>query len=550
MKIALAQLNYHIGDFKRNTEKILATIEQSKKNNVDLLVFSELAICGYPPKDLLLRKDFMMQTENAVQKVVNAVTGIAVIMGVPSENLDSNGRKLYNSALFIADGEIKEIYHKSILKDDDFFDETSYFEPNSKCFPVELKGKKIAILIGEDLRKNFVDKNQSENQEFRHSPMGQLSHLNPDLVVHISALPFSVNSHNKRNDILTKTAKYYQVPFISVNHVGSSAELIFEGGSGIVNSQGHSVLELKLFDEDFQTIQFDQFADKKTKSQKMSDLERIHKALILGIKDFFEKSGFQKAVLGLSGGIDSALTAVLAQQALGKENVKALLMPSQFSSTHSVNDAVLLAKNLGISYDTLPINTIYGSFTKTLKPCFENRSFDLAEENIQARIRGTLAMAVANKFGYLLLNTSNKSEIAVGYGTLYGDMNGALSVLGDVYKTDVFRLSKYMNKTEEIIPNHSIIKSPSAELRPDQKDSDSLPEYDVLDEILYHYIEKKQVPEEMIAAGFQKEIIEKVIHMVNTSEYKRFQAPPILRISAQSFGCCRKIPLVAKYPKL
>jgi NAD+ synthase (glutamine-hydrolysing) len=548
MKIALSQLNYHIGNFDSNTDKIIAAIEKSRNQHVDLVVFSELAICGYPPKDLLERKDFIERTEKALQKVASACTNIAAVVGAPSINPNEKGKNLYNSAYFISNGKIESIHNKTLLPNYDIFDEYLYFEPNTDFSVVELKGKKIAITVCEDLWENQpVENNFAKSELYTISPMEELSKLNPDLVVNIAASPFSFNQQDTRTNILKNVASKYQLPGVYVNQIGAQTELIFDGDSMVVNTKGEVAARLQYFEEDYQVVDTDEIENQKVEDQEVDYIEKIHDALVLGLKDYFSKMGFSKATLGLSGGIDSAVTVVLAERALGKENVRVLLLPSQYSSDHSVQDAVDLAKNLGIEYQIVPIQGIFNEFEKSLAPIFGDLPFNVAEENIQARIRGTLMMGLSNKFGHILLNTSNKSEAAVGYGTLYGDMNGGLAVLGDVYKTDVFKLAWYMNKDQEVIPVNTIVKPPSAELRPDQKDSDSLPDYDTLDAILYRYIEKNMSLQEIIADGYEESIVKKAIRLVNMNEYKRFQTPPILRVSSKAFGFGRKIPLVAKH---
>ncbi|RKD99950.1 NAD+ synthase [Marinifilum flexuosum] len=548
MKIALAQLNYHIGNFESNTEKIISAIEKSKKENVDLVVFSELAICGYPPKDLLERKDFIERTQDALQKVAEACTDIAAVVGGPSINPNTKGKNLYNSAFFISNGKVESIHNKTLLPNYDIFDEYRYFEPNTEFSLVEYKGKKIAITVCEDLwEKQPTDNNFAKSELYTISPMEELNKLNPDFVVNIAASPFSYNQQDLRTNILKSNIERYNLPVVYVNQIGAHTELIFDGDSMVLNSKGDVACRLKYFEEDYKVVDMNEIEDNAIEIAEVDYIEKIHDALVLGLKDYFGKMGFKQATLGLSGGIDSAVTVVLAERALGKENVRVLLMPSEFSSDHSIKDAVDLAENLGIEYEIVNIQEIFSEFQKALKPSFGDLPFNVAEENIQARIRGTLVMGLSNKFGHILLNTSNKSEAAVGYGTLYGDMNGGLSVLGDVYKTDVFKMAWFMNKDKEIIPVNTIVKPPSAELRPDQKDSDSLPDYDVLDGILYRYIEKNMSSKEIIADGFEKQIVEKTIRLVNMNEYKRFQTPPILRVSSKAFGFGRKIPLVAKH---
>ena len=548
MKIVLAQLNYHIGNFETNSDKIIEAINKAKSKNADLVVFSELAICGYPPKDLLERKDFIEKTLHAIDQVASHCVDIAAVIGGPSINPHSKGKKLYNSAFFICDGKVQSIHNKTLLPTYDIFDEYRYFEPNTEYNLVEYKGKKIAITICEDLwEKQAVDNNFAKEELYTTSPMEKLSLLKPDFVVNIAASPFSHNQKNIRTEILQDVSKRYQLPLIYVNQIGANTELIFDGDSMAINSKGGVACRLNYFEEDFSLIDLNEIENQKAEEKEVDYIEKIHDALVLGLKDYFGKMGFKQATLGLSGGIDSAVTVVLAERALGKENVRVLLMPSEFSSDHSVKDAIDLANNLGIQYEIVPIQDIFKSFENSLAPIFGDLPFNIAEENIQARVRGTLIMALSNKFGHIVLNTSNKSESAVGYGTLYGDMNGGIAVLGDVYKTDVFKLAYFMNKDEEVIPLNSIVKPPSAELRPDQKDSDSLPDYDILDEILFMYIEKNMPVSEIIEQGFAKEIVEKIIRLVNMNEYKRFQTAPVLRVSSKAFGYGRKIPLVAKH---
>ena len=548
MKIVLAQLNYHIGNFEVNSDKIIEAINKAKSEHADLVVFSELAICGYPPKDLLERKDFIEKTLNAIDQVARHCVNIAAVLGGPSINPHPKGKKLYNSAFFLSDGKIQSVHNKTLLPTYDIFDEYRYFEPNTEYNLVEYKSKKIAITICEDLwEKQAVDNNFAKEELYTTSPMEKLSQLKPDLVVNIAASPFSHNQKNIRTEILQSVSKKYQLPLIYVNQIGANTELIFDGDSMAINSKGDVACRLNYFEEDFGIIDLDEIENQKTEEKEVDYIEKIHDALVLGLKDYFGKMGFKQATLGLSGGIDSAVTVVLAERALGKENVRVLLMPSEFSSDHSVKDAIDLANNLDIQYEIVPIQEIFKSFESSLAPIFGDLPFNVTEENIQARVRGTLIMGLSNKFGHIVLNTSNKSESAVGYGTLYGDMNGGIAVLGDVYKTDVFKLAYFMNKDEEVIPLNSIIKPPSAELRPDQKDSDSLPDYDILDEILYLYIEKNMPVSEIIEQGFVKEVVDKIIRLVNKNEYKRFQTAPVLRISSKAFGYGRKIPLVAKH---
>lgn len=541
MKIALAQLNYHIGNFDQNLSKISRAIEKAKEQKTDLLVFAELAISGYPPRDFLEFNDYIDKCWEAVLSIVPMTNDIGIIIGVPTRNPEFDGKDLFNSAVFIADKQIKSIHHKALLPNYDIFDEYRYFEPSRKFEVVEFRNKKLAITICEDLW------NIGNNPLYKINPMDELYKLNPDVMINIAASPFDYDQAKMRKEILLANVKKYKLPLFYVNHVGAQTELLFDGGSLAMNADGEIIEELKYFEEDFRVFDLDNLQRSDVDFIIPSKIALIHDGLVMGVRNYFQKLGFTKAILGLSGGIDSAVTAVIAAEALGSENVRCILLPSEFSSDHSIDDAKALAENLGSPYEIVPIKNSYESIRKDLKIQFENTHFDISEENIQARIRGVILMALSNKFGYILLNTSNKSEAAVGYGTLYGDMNGGLSVIGDVYKTEVFELAKYINRNQEIIPINTITKPPSAELRHDQKDSDSLPDYEILDEILYQYIEKRKGPKDLIQLGFDESLVKRILKLVNTNEYKRYQTPPILRISPKAFGMGRRMPIVAKY---
>jgi NAD+ synthase (glutamine-hydrolysing) len=551
MKIALSQLNFHIANFDSNREAIIESIIRAKYEGADLVVFSELAICGYPPQDLLELKDFYDKCQESIELVARHCIGIAAIVGGPSINPNPQGKKLYNSAFFLMDGTIKTVVHKALLPTYDIFDEYRYFEPCSQFNIIEFKGHRIALTICEDLWDDQPTDNPfGKNNLYTISPMDELARQNPDMIINIAASPFSYNKEMIKKRIFIDKAVRYRLPLFYVNQVGAYTELIFDGGSMVIDAKGNVVSELAAFEEDFKMYHTDNLTEGKLvreEVQQKSDVEKIHDALVLGIRDYFRKMGFSKATLGLSGGIDSAITLVLAVKALGKENVRVLMLPSQYSSEHSIADALALAEKLGVRYDIVPIHDICRQYDRTLRPMFGGLGTDVTEENIQARVRGVLLMALSNKFGHILLNTSNKSEAAVGYGTLYGDMNGGLSVLGDVYKTRIYELARFINANEEIIPQNTIDKPPSAELRPDQKDSDSLPEYDLLDQVLHHYIEDQFSSSEIVKFGFDKNLVDRIIQMVNRNEYKRYQTPPILRISSKAFGIGRRIPIVAKY---
>lgn len=544
MKIALAQLNYHIGNFEYNTNKIIAHIEQAKTEGIDLIVFAELAICGYPPRDFLEFDEFIELCEKSAQQIAGHCHGIACIVGLPVKNEVLAGKDLYNAAYFIEDGQKKRVVKKALLPNYDVFDEYRYFEPASHFECIDFKGIKIAVTICEDLW------NIDNNPLYVSSPMDELIRQKPKLMINIAASPFSYLHDEERVEVLSNNARKYNLPLLYVNQVGAQTEIIFDGGSLAFDNKGNLIDELPYFKEALRTYEFKDQVIKgysPVQHQAVSDIEQIYEALVLGIKDYFAKSGFSKAVLGLSGGIDSAIVCALACRALGPENVMAVLMPSKYSSDHSIQDALDLVKNIGCNHEIIPIKEAADAFDDMMAPAFKGLPFNLTEENIQARCRGIIVMAMSNKFGYILLNTSNKSECAVGYGTLYGDMCGAIGVIGDVYKTQVYQLAHYINKDGQVIPENSIVKPPSAELRPGQKDSDSLPDYDVLDKILYQYIELKQSSSAIIAQGNDEALVKRIIKMVNTAEFKRYQTPPILRVSPKAFGMGRRMPIVGKY---
>ncbi len=550
MKIAIIQENYTIGNFEGNFIKIKNSIEKARAKGVDLAVFSELAICGYPPQDLLEYRSFIGKGIEYINKIAAlSDDNIAALVGGPELNTSGKGKALFNSAFFCFQGEVKNVFRKSLLPTYDIFDENRYFEPNDNFQVLEFKGKKLAITICEDLwyeQPVFTD--FGRDKLYKNAPMKLLASQDPDMIINIAASPFSYRHEEIKKKILSDNACKYKVPLIYVNQVGAHTELIFDGGSLISNSKGEIVKNLSYFKTDFAIIDSDEIDQLPVnKPIAFNHIEKIYEALILGLRDYFHKMNFSKAILGLSGGIDSAVTLAIAKEALGSENIRVLLMPSKYSSGHSVNDSVEMAENLNIKYDIISIKDLVTIYEKSLKPIFKNLPHDIAEENIQARIRGTLLMAISNKFGNILLNTSNKSEASVGYGTLYGDMNGGLSVLGDVYKTDVYKLAEFINTKNNAIPKNIITKAPSAELRPDQKDSDSLPSYDILDEILYNYIELQEPLEDIIEKGFDEKLVKWVIQKVNNNEHKRYQTPPILRVSSKAFGLGRRMPLVAQY---
>ena len=558
MKIFLAQQNYHIGNFEYNTAKIIAAIEEAKSQKADLIVFSEMSVCGYPARDFVEFDDFINKCYLAIDEIKEHTENIGVIIGSPSRNPIVEGKDLFNAAFFLYKKNIIAEIHKTLLPNYDVFDEYRYFEPAYDWNVVEFKGKKIALTICEDIW------NLGDNPLYRICPMDELIKQDPDVMINISASPFDYTHVADRKAIIKANVLKYKIPMLYCNAIGSQTEIVFDGASLVFDKHANLCKALPLFEEVVEGVELNddgtfnnsilqhsnEISDKELDPDTFTEtlnINEIYDALILGIKDYFSKMGFTKAIIGSSGGIDSAVTLALACVALGNENVRPVLMPSPYSSSHSVNDAVELSENLNNPYDIIKIDDVYESLLLTLEPIFHDLPFGLAEENMQSRTRGNILMAIANKFGYILLNTSNKSELATGYGTLYGDMAGGLGVLGDCYKLQVYELAKYINREKEIIPNNIITKAPSAELRPDQKDSDSLPDYEILDKILYQYIEKRNGPNEIKALGFDAALVDRILKLVNTNEYKRNQFCPIIRISPKAFGVGRRMPIVGKY---
>ena len=558
MKIFLAQQNYHIGNFEYNTNKIIEAIETAKAAGGDLILFSEMSVCGYPARDFVEFNDFLAKCQESINRIKEHADTIGVLVGAPVRNTQLRGKDLFNAAFFLYEKEVKAEIHKTLLPTYDVFDEYRYFEPAFEWKVVPFKGKKLAITICEDIW------NMGDNPLYRICPMDHLMEQTPDLMLNLSASPFDYTHDEDRKSVIKANVLKYKIPMFYCNAVGSQTEIVFDGSSMIFDKDANLCKAFPLFEEALDSVVLNsdgtldatiiepasRVPDKELNPATLEpelNIAQVYDALILGIRDYFQKMGFTKAILGSSGGIDSAVTLALACDALGKDNVRAILMPSPYSTEHSVDDAVALSKNLENPYDIIRINDVYESFLHTLKPLFQDLPFSLAEENIQSRSRGNLLMAISNKFGYILLNTSNKSELSTGYGTLYGDMAGGLGVLGDCYKLQVYALARYINRNKEIIPINIIDKAPSAELRPNQKDSDSLPDYAVLDQILYQYIEKRQGPAEIKALGFDAALVDRTLKMVNTNEYKRNQFCPIIRVSPKAFGVGRRVPIVGKY---
>lgn len=546
MNIALSQLNYIIGDIEGNTSKILAAIAKAKEAQVDIIVFSELAICGYPPKDLLDYPSFIERCEIGLDRIRKETRGIAALVGGPAWSGLEKGKKLYNSAFFFADEKLLKRIDKTLLPTYDIFEEYRYFQPNETFECVDYKGERIAVTICEDLW------NLDQEKLYKVTPMDELYSQNPSVMINLSGSPYSYNHVEKRRKRMQLNAKNYNLPLFYVNQVGGNTDILFDGGSMFINRMGEIVEECEFYKEDFKVIKWDSNHIYKDNHQDYYDYDigLIHDALVMGVRDYFAKVGFKNAVLGSSGGIDSAVVHAIAAEALGAENVKAITMPSEYSSSGSVDDAKKLAENLGSPFSNIAINDVFDSLNDTLTDEFTGTEPNVTEENLQARSRGIILMAYSNKFGNMVLNTSNKSESAVGYSTLYGDMCGGLSVIGDLYKEQVYDLARFVNRYGEVIPYEIINKEPSAELRPDQKDSDSLPPYPILDKILFHYIEEKKGWKEIVAMneeGLDEAVVRKIVRMVDRNEYKRFQASPTLRISHKAFGAGRRMPVVARY---
>ncbi len=549
MKITIAQINYHVGNFEKNSELIIDAISKAKKEKSDLVIFSELSLTGYPPHDLLEHRDFIEKCMDYIKLVARECKGIAALIGAPSLNKNSSGKKLYNTAYFLRDGKISDQINKSLLPTYDIFDEYRYFEPSTEFKIINHKGKKLAVTICEDLWDEQGFENEFiSSRMYSISPIKELAKLNPDLLINISASPFAYNKTESKLKIFTDKAARYKLPVFMVNQIGANTDLIFEGNSMVIGPGGNIIDIFPAFAEHIASFELsDVVTSNKDIKYHPDRIEMIYSALVLGLKDYFGKMNFPSAILGLSGGIDSAVCLCITAQSLGAQRVRALLLPSMYSSKHSVEDAVELCNNLGVKYDIINIDNSYRIIEESLSDVMQGTKPDVTEENIQARLRSLLLMSLSNKFGNILLNTSNKSETAVGYGTLYGDMAGSISVLGDVYKTDIYRLADYINKDRPVIPQSIILKEPSAELKPDQKDSDSLPDYEILDSILYQYIEMQKPISDIKGLNINRNLVKNIIDQINKNEYKRYQAPPILRISSKAFGIGRRMPLVGIY---
>lgn len=557
MKIALAQINPTIGAFKENVGKICKFIDRAIDLNADLIVFPEMSVIGYPPRDLLERPSFISDNLKALDIVKGRVKGIAAIVGFVDVNPEKRGKSLYNAAAFIHDGEIRSRHYKSLLPTYDVFDEHRYFEPAHSVSVAEYKGIKLGITICEDI---WAYEEIWRRPIYHMNPVEELIDKGAEVVINISASPFDIEKINIRHILITGIASKYQVPLVYVNQVGGNDELIFDGNSVIVDAKGEIAAHAASFEEDLLVAEIRDKECISTSNQispaailnkedlsNVKMIQNIHKALILGLRDYVRKCGFKKVVLGLSGGIDSAVVAALASQALGSNNVLGISMPSIYSSKESVDDAGRLAENLGMPFKVVPINKIYDVYLDVLKKEFEGLPFDVTEENLQARIRGNILMAFSNKYGYMVLTTGNKSELAVGYCTLYGDMCGGLAVISDLPKMMVYDLAGYINSEKEVIPLSTIKKPPSAELRPDQKDEDSLPPYPVLDGILKAYVEETLITNDIIDMGYEESTVREIVKKIDKNEYKRKQAAPGLKVTSKAFGSGRRIPIAQSY---
>ena len=541
MKIGILQLNFTVGDFKGNSEKLVTAYERAVREGAEICVGSELGLCGYPPRDLLNRRDFVDSHERALRGVAKSVGKVPLLIGGIEKTNQKTGRPLYNAVFFVEKGKARGVARKILLPTYDVFDEDRYFEAGDKVGAVRIAGKRVGVTICEDI---WNDEDLWPERRYRLDPVRELAKKGMDLLINLSASPWSMGKEKVRYRLLAEVAKREKIPVIQVNQVGGNDELVFDGQSLGVGVKGGLLARGAAFAEDVKVVDI---GGKEEKPVWAGDEEQVFQALVLGTRDYLQKCGFREVVLGLSGGIDSALTAVIAAAALGKNKVLGVAMPSRFSSAGSVADAEALAKRLGIRYEKIPIDDTFVAMLRSIAPAREGRSGGLTEENLQSRIRGMTLMAISNDSGRLLLTTGNKSEMAVGYCTLYGDMCGALAVIADVPKTLVYRISRWINREREIIPKNSIEKAPSAELRPDQKDQDSLPPYEELDRILESYVVNEGSIQGMVKKGISKALAEEMVRKIDISEYKRRQAAPGLKVTTKAFGVGRRIPLAQRF---
>ncbi|MCI0381770.1 MAG: NAD+ synthase [Chlamydiae bacterium] len=543
MRIFIAQINPTIGDLEGNTKKILICIERAKTHGFDLILFPELALCGYPPEDLLLHSHFIDAVRGQLEKIIPASSNIMVILGMVRRNVSLSGKPLFNTAAIIHDGHLLGFYDKGLLPTYDVFDERRYFEPGKEVSVWELKGKKIAVIICEDI---WQHSGQVDLTKYARDPIMELKPLHPDLLLNLSSSPYQFNKPDVRVKVCAKAATTLNCPVILCCQVGGNDDLVFDGYSVFVDALGNLCQLGKGFEEDELLIDLDApLCNIKFTYDPIRDLYR---ALVLGVRDYFSKQGFKKACFGLSGGVDSALVACIATEALGKENILAVGLPSRYTAEMSITSAKKLAKNLGIEFILISIEGPFEDYLKLLQPHFQNRPADVTEENLQSRIRGMILMALSNKLGYLVLSTGNKSELGMGFCTLYGDMAGGLAAISDVLKMQIYELCRWINRKKEIIPKEIIDRPPTAELRPGQLDLDTLPPYEIVDAVLKGYVEEFLSPEE-IAKKNQIDLttVIDLIHRIHLAEYKRRQAPPGIRVSRKAFRIGRRYPIVQKW---
>jgi NAD+ synthetase len=550
MRIALAQINPTVGDIRHNMRKILDYIGQAKAQGAEIVVFPELALIGYPPKDLLLKPQFINDNLRALQMIASRVKGIDAIVGYAERNTAPVGRPLHNAVALLRDGQIFSRHFKTLLPTYDVFDESRYFEPgpteDKSANLIQVGGTFVGLSICEDL---WNDERLIDRRLYHDNPLAKLSARGSQVLINASASPFVVQKHDFRRELFASQVKQFKQPLIYVNQVAGNDELVFDGNSMVLDAAGNVIAQAKEFEEDLLVVDVPAAKAGNRMETPSGGVESIYKALVLGTRDYVRKCGFKSVVLGLSGGIDSALTAAIAVDALGADKVTGVAMPSRYSSDHSVSDAKALAANLGVNFHVVPIKQVHDAYEATLAEVFKGLEAGLAEENLQARARGAILMALSNKFNHLLLTTGNKSEIAVGYCTLYGDMCGGLAVISDVPKTSVYEMCEWLNKSRgrEIIPHNTIVKAPSAELRPNQTDQDSLPPYAILDAILYRYVELEESAGEIIAQGFDPPTVLRITKLIDRSEYKRRQAAPGIKVTSRAFGFGRRMPIAQNY---
>lgn len=541
-KVFIGQFNPTIGALRQNADRILEIYREGVRAGADIVMVPELAIPGYPPRDLLDRKVFVNRNLEIRDEIAKQTRSTALVYGCVDWNRTGYGKPLHNVAAVAMNGDLIFQQAKTLLPTYDVFDELRYFEPAEDVEVLELFGRRLGILICEDF---WFEEQIGEQRLYRNNPVEKIVAKGADLLLNISASPFNLGKKRSRFELFSEIARRYSIPIVYVNQVGGNDELLFDGASVVIDANGEAIHCSRSFEEEETLVSFD--GGHCDPVAAIPGDQQVGQALILGLRDYIRKTGFEKVVIGLSGGIDSAVTAALAVEALGSENVAGLLMPSQFSSQHSIDDAESLARNLGIRTEMVPIQPIYETYRTAFDRLFDSTSFDLTDENVQARIRGNLLMAWSNKTGAMVVSTGNKSEMAVGYCTLYGDMAGGLALLGDVYKTSVYRVARWLNRKGEMIPLSSIEKPPSAELRPNQTDQDSLPPYDVLDGILKLYIEKWLEVEEIVQHGFDRQVVERIIRLVDGNEFKRRQAAPTIRVSTKAFGSGRQMPIAQRW---